>query len=82
MHMPHELARTRRLLDRYSLMFRFSLAAAVLGALVAFLGVIASLNAGAMSGAVPLGLFFVSLGGLLAYKILTSTVRVLEKPSA
>ena len=82
MNMPHEIARTRRLLDRYSLMFRFSLAAAVLGALVAFLGVIASLNAGAMSGAVPLGLFFASLGGMLAYKVLTSTVRVLERPSA
>ena len=82
MNMPHEIARTRRLLDRYSFMFRFSLAAAVLGALIAFVGVIVSLSAGALSGAVPLGLTFVSLGGMLAYKVLTSTVRVLERPSA
>jgi hypothetical protein len=68
-----------RLLNRYRLMFRFSLTMVAIGAVVAAGGVLVWMVVGHPPAAVPWGLMTFSLGGLSAYKVVTSTVRVLSR---
>lgn len=77
-----QLQARNQLIQRYRFMFRFSVSATALGGVVALLSVLGWVASGAMPPALPLGLIGTSLGGLLAYKVLVSTLAVLEGPYA
>jgi hypothetical protein len=73
--------RTVRLLARYRLMFRVSLSTLCLSIFVLAASLVAWM-VGPMPVSLPFALLMIELSGLCAYKVLTSTVRVLESDRA
>ncbi len=72
--------RRRTTLRRYQWMFKVALSVIALGVLVSFTGVV-TLPAGSDPALIAWGMLLASLSTLTAYKILLSTVRLLEADS-
>ena len=70
--------RQLQLLARYRFMFRAAVAMAVVGSMAVVAGGLAWAVLGTGAGSVPWGLATVSLAGLCAYKVLLSTMSILE----
>jgi hypothetical protein len=66
-----------RTLERYRLMFTTSVGTASIGAVLSVIGLVAW-AIGPMPVYLPFALFFLSAGGLLSYKFVLSTSRLLE----
>jgi len=72
--------RRRNTLRRYQWMFKMALGIIALGVVVSLTGVV-TLPAGSNPAVIAWGMLLASLSALTAYKILLSTVRLLEADS-
>ena len=75
--MPAESSRHSRVLQRYRFMFRFSLVVVAASFLLLAVSVLAWMY-GDLPMLLPVSLVLIDLAGLTAYKVLTSTARILE----
>ena len=79
--MTLDVARRTRTLRRYRFMFKAAVVEIAVSLLVLAAGVVAALN-GAGTGYIGLSLILFTIAFLGAYKILNSTVRLLEREAA